>query len=80
MSSKTFFSRVAAVPVVVSAVAFSAFGGSAGAHETGARPRVIEARSTAVDRSNRMDQSGTAGRMGLGADPRYPEGPGNVVN
>jgi hypothetical protein len=23
------------------------------------------------------DRSGTAGRMGLGADPRYPEGPGN---
>lgn len=26
------------------------------------------------------DWSGTRGRMGLGADPAYPEGPGNAPN
>lgn len=26
------------------------------------------------------DYSGTRGRMGLGADPRHPEGPGNAPN
>jgi hypothetical protein len=26
------------------------------------------------------DESGTIGRMGLGADPAHPEGPGNVSN
>lgn len=26
------------------------------------------------------DESGTRGRMGLGADPAHPEGPGNVSN
>lgn len=26
----------------------------------------------------RFDRSGTRGRMGLGADPVHPEGPGNV--
>jgi hypothetical protein len=25
-----------------------------------------------------FDESGTRGRMGLGADPAQPEGPGNV--
>lgn len=25
-----------------------------------------------------FDESGTRGRMGLGADPAHPEGPGNV--
>jgi hypothetical protein len=28
---------------------------------------------------NTYHDSGTLGRMGLGADPRHPEGPGNAV-
>lgn len=28
----------------------------------------------------RWDESGTIGRMGLGADPYHPEGPGNISN
>lgn len=28
--------------------------------------------------SKAYDESGTRGRMGLGADPAHPEGPGNV--
>jgi hypothetical protein len=27
-----------------------------------------------------FDKSGTPGRMGLGADPAHPEGPGNVLD
>lgn len=27
-----------------------------------------------------FDESGTRGRMGLGADPAHPEGPGNFSN
>ncbi|MGA7385127.1 MAG: hypothetical protein WBW81_10705 [Methylocella sp.] len=27
-----------------------------------------------------FDNSGTPGRMGLGADPAHPEGPGNVLD
>lgn len=33
--------------------------------------------SSAFD-PEQFGQSGTRGRMGLGADPTYPEGPGNV--
>ncbi|WP_148210609.1 hypothetical protein [Beijerinckia indica] len=32
-----------------------------------------------VYRQRLYHNSGTAGRMGLGADPYHPEGPGNVV-
>jgi hypothetical protein len=37
---------------------------------------------TSVDDCNRraFDKSGTPGRMGLGADPAHPEGPGNVLD
>jgi hypothetical protein len=35
-----------------------------------------------LDDCNRraFDKSGTPGRMGLGADPAHPEGPGNVLD
>lgn len=37
---------------------------------------------TAFDDCGRKayDESGTPGRMGLGADPAHPEGPGNVLD
>jgi hypothetical protein len=37
---------------------------------------------TSLDDCNRKayDKSGTPGRMGLGADPAHPEGPGNVLD
>jgi hypothetical protein len=37
---------------------------------------------TSVDDCDRrtFDKSGTPGRMGLGADPAHPEGPGNVLD
>jgi hypothetical protein len=36
---------------------------------------------TSLDDCNRKayDESGTPGRMGLGADPAHPEGPGNAL-
>ena len=37
---------------------------------------------TSLDDCDRraFDKSGTPGRMGLGADPAHPEGPGNVLD
>ena len=41
---------------------------------------IYEHRSVAPSRwdRHRFHRSGTRGRMGLGADPMHPEGPGNV--
>ncbi|MGO8844565.1 MAG: hypothetical protein ACLQFI_04355 [Methylocella sp.] len=41
---------------------------------------IYEYRSVAPSRwdRHRFHRSGTRGRMGLGADPMHPEGPGNV--
>jgi hypothetical protein len=41
---------------------------------------IYEYRSVAPSRWDRyrFHRSGTRGRMGLGADPNHPEGPGNV--
>lgn len=38
---------------------------------------VTEQRSSAGQNQAAYDPSGTRGRMGLGADTAYPEGPGN---
>ncbi|QBR70009.1 hypothetical protein CU048_00500 [Beijerinckiaceae bacterium] len=38
---------------------------------------LAEGRSVQDWQNYRYDYSGTAGRMGLGADPAHPEGPGN---
>jgi hypothetical protein len=38
-------------------------------------------RAASVDvERERWNESGGVGRMGLGADPRHPEGPGNPVD
>lgn len=38
---------------------------------------LAEGRSAAAWDRYRYDESGTRGRLGLGADPMHPEGPGN---
>lgn len=40
----------------------------------------FEGRSAAGEDRARYDWSGTRGRMGLGANPMHPEGPGNFSN
>lgn len=50
---------------------------TSGAHSTGAQAPC----SSLSDCDRRAyDYSGTRGRMGLGADPAHPEGPGNAPN
>lgn len=65
---KTFSAALAAI------VAFAAFPAESVA-KSGYKKR--HATMSQQDRAS-YRQSGTRGRMGLGANPRNPEGPGNV--
>jgi hypothetical protein len=46
----------------------------------GKRQDACSGQSTPDCDRKRFDESGTIGRMGLGADPAHPEGAGNISN
>jgi hypothetical protein len=81
MKTTTAASKIAAV-CIMAATAAIAHVGSAQARQT-ARAAVSVSTPARVAVSanaarNVSDDSGTAGRTGMGADPRRPEGPGMI--
>ena len=83
MSKTWIFSVVAGAALVAMSGVLSAIGGgTAHARETSLRNAfaAAEAARSPDGERKRWDNSGTMGRMDLGADPYHPEGPGSLAH